>query len=356
MKTVLVTGGAGFIGSALIRLLINSTDYTVVNFDALTYAGNLETLSDVENNPRYIFYKGDICNRKDIIESLDRYRPSVVMNLAAESHVDRSIDSPLKFIDTNVLGTSNLLINCLSFYRSLDRGKSDDFVFHHISTDEVYGDLSEDAPAFTERNPYLPSSPYSASKAASDHLVRAWHRTYGLPTLITNCSNNYGPYQFPEKLVPHTILNALEGRNIPIYGDGQQIRDWLFVDDHALALKIIMENALPGETFNVGGGNELTNLQVVSSICDIMEELAPEKPAGVFKYRDLIKFVEDRPGHDSRYAVDFNKLRDTFDWKPRETFRSGIRKTVKWYLEEQGWWKRVLSGEYRLKRLGGLYE
>jgi dTDP-glucose 4,6-dehydratase len=349
---LLVTGGAGFIGSAVVRMLLNETDYEVVNLDSLTYAGNLESLFDVDKTNRYFFEHVNICDASRLKVIFDTHKPDAVMHLAAESHVDRSIDGPSEFIKTNMVGTFNLLEAARQYFLALDNNKSHSFRFHHISTDEVYGDLDGLDDLFTEKTAYSPSSPYSASKAASDHLVRAWGRTYGLPVIITNCSNNYGPYHFPEKLIPHVILNAIHGKPLPIYGDGLQIRDWLYVKDHAKALiKVVTEGKI-GETYNIGGHNEKTNLEVVQTICDLLEELSPQKPAGVINYRDLITFVKDRPGHDARYAIDASKIERELGWVPEETFESGLRKTVQWYLENTSWWKRVLSGAYRMERMG----
>lgn len=349
---VLVTGGAGFIGSSLIRHLVLREKFSVVNVDKLTYAGNSESLVDVEGSSLYCFEKVDICDEELIARIILKHRPNFIMHLAAESHVDRSINSPADFISTNIIGTFNLLQSARRYFDSLDLVEKKKFRFHHISTDEVYGDLAITDDLFTEQTPYSPSSPYSASKAASDHLVRAWGRTYGLPVIITNCSNNYGPYHFPEKLIPHTILNALHGKPLPVYGNGMQIRDWLYVDDHAKALiKVVTEGKI-GETYNIGGQNEKTNLEVVKSICELLEELAPNKPVGVNTYQDLITFVNDRPGHDSRYAIDASKIDRELNWVPQETFDTGLRKTVKWYLDNGDWWGRVLSGAYSLDRLG----
>ncbi len=349
---VLVTGGAGFIGSALIREIIQSTDYSILNIDKLTYAGNLDSLSSILLNPRYEFVMADITDSTVISEIFQSYKPSVVMNLAAESHVDRSIDSPAEFLKTNIWGTFSMLENSRRYFNSLDDKSREEFRFHHISTDEVYGDLGLMGGLFLETSPYDPSSPYSASKASADHLVRAWGRTYGLPVIVTNCSNNYGPYHFPEKFIPHVILNALKGKPLPIYGDGSQIRDWLYVEDHAKALiKVISEGNI-GETYNIGGNNEKTNLGVVNAICDLLEEMSSVKPIGVNKYHDLITFVDDRPGHDARYAIDASKIKAQLNWIPDETFETGLRKTVKWYLDNRKWWERILSGEYRLERLG----
>jgi dTDP-glucose 4,6-dehydratase len=349
---ILVTGGAGFIGSAVIRQILIDTNYDVVNVDMLTYAGNLESLPEAIDNARYCFEHIDICDSKEIARVFKQYQPTCVMHLAAESHVDRSIDGPAEFIQTNILGTFNLLEAARKYFEDLNIIEKKKFRFHHISTDEVYGDLEVTDKLFTEKTPYSPSSPYSASKAASDHLVRAWHRTYGLPVIITNCSNNYGPYHFPEKLIPHVILNAIHGRSLPIYGNGLQIRDWLYVEDHAKALLEVVTMGKIGETYNIGGHNEKTNLEVVETICGLLEELAPQKPLGVTNYRDLITFVKDRPGHDVRYAIDASKIELELGWVPEETFESGLRKTVQWYLKNTSWWERVLSGDYRMERIG----
>lgn len=352
MAKFLITGGAGFIGSAVVRHIIENTQDSAVNVDKLTYAGNLESLESVENNPRYAFEQVDICDAKTLARVFEQHQPDAVMHLAAESHVDRSIDGPVAFIETNIVGTYTLLEATRAYWNTLDAEKKAAFRFHHISTDEVYGDLEGTNDLFTETTPYAPSSPYSASKASSDHLVRAWLRTYGLPTIVTNCSNNYGPFHFPEKLIPLMILNALDGKPLPVYGNGQQIRDWLFVEDHARALyKVVTEGEI-GETYNIGGHNEKANIDVVRTICDLLEELAPNKPAGVVKYEDLITYVKDRPGHDVRYAIDAAKIGRELGWKPQETFESGIRKTVEWYLNNKKWWSRVLDGSYNRERLG----
>ncbi|HFQ5292068.1 dTDP-glucose 4,6-dehydratase [Vibrio vulnificus] len=349
---ILVTGGAGFIGSAVIRHIINHTQDSVVNLDKLTYAGNLESLSDVAESSRYVFEQVDICDRAELDRVFGQHKPDAVMHLAAESHVDRSIDGPAAFIETNIIGTYNLLEAARAYWLTLEESVKAHFRFHHISTDEVYGDLEGTDDLFTETTSYTPSSPYSASKASSDHLVRAWQRTYGFPTLVTNCSNNYGPYHFPEKLIPLMILNALDGKPLPVYGDGMQIRDWLFVEDHARALyKVVTEGEI-GETYNIGGHNEKANIEVVKTICDLLEELRPNKPAGVESYESLITYVKDRPGHDVRYAIDATKIAQELNWTPEETFDSGIRKTVEWYLNNQQWWQRVLDGSYSLERLG----
>ena len=344
---ILVTGGAGFIGSAVIRHIIYDTEYRVLNVDKLTYAGNLESLAEISDNTRYQFSKTDICDQSEIAELLHRFQPDIIMHLAAESHVDRSITGSSDFIQTNIIGTYSLLEAARHYYQKLSDDKRRSFRFHHISTDEVYGDLEGTDDLFTETTSYAPSSPYSASKASSDHLVRAWHRTYGLPIVITNCSNNYGPYHFPEKLIPLIILNALEGKPLPIYGNGQQIRDWLYVEDHARALLIVATQAKVGETYNIGGHNEHTNIDVVHSICSLLEELVPNKPEGISNYTDLITFVKDRPGHDLRYAIDATKIQEELKWSPHESFETGLRKTVQWYLYNKQWVNNVKSGEYQ---------
>lgn len=348
---ILVTGGAGFIGSALIRYIINHTADTVINIDKLTYAGNLESLESIAGNERYYFEQADICESDMISDIFCKYQPDVVMHLAAESHVDRSIDGSAAFIQTNIIGTYTLLEISRHYWNGLSNDKKATFRFHHISTDEVYGDLEDTDALFTETTPYSPSSPYSASKASSDHLVRAWLRTYSLPTIITNCSNNYGPFHFPEKLIPLMILNALEGKKLPIYGNGLQIRDWLFVEDHVRALYKVATEGVIGETYNIGGHNEKTNIEVVKTICRLLEELVPNKPDGVTEYEDLITYVTDRPGHDVRYAIDASKIERELGWKPQESFESGIRKTVEWYLDNKQWWSRVLDGSYNRERL-----
>jgi dTDP-glucose 4,6-dehydratase len=352
LKRILVTGGAGFIGSAVVRHIIEATQDSVLVLDKLTYAGNLESLLVVADNPRYSFEQVDICERAALDRVFAEYQPDVIMHLAAESHVDRSIDGPAAFIETNVVGTYTMLEAARHYWQLLDAEKKQSFRFHHISTDEVYGDLHGTDDLFTETTPYSPSSPYSASKASSDHLVRAWLRTYGLPTLVTNCSNNYGPYHFPEKLIPLVILNAVAGKPLPVYGDGAQVRDWLYVEDHARALYQVVTEGVVGETYNIGGHNERKNIEVVQTICDLLEELAPNKPQGVEKYRDLITYVKDRPGHDMRYAIDAGKIDRELGWRPQETFESGIRKTVSWYLNNEIWWRRVQDGSYAGERLG----
>ncbi len=370
---LLITGGAGFIGSAVIRYIITNTNDEVVNLDKLTYAGNLESLAEVSNSERYNFEQVDICNRAEVDRVLAQHQPDAIMHLAAESHVDRSIDGPADFIETNIVGTYTLLEAARHYWQALEGNKKADFRFHHISTDEVYGDLphpndqhnSEEAahpvgrieqseirqpnlPLFTETTPYAPSSPYSASKASSDHLVRAWRRTYGLPTLVTNCSNNYGPFHFPEKLIPLMILNALEGKPLPVYGKGDQIRDWLYVEDHARALYKVVTEGKPGETYNIGGHNEKQNIEVVQTLCDMLQELRPQEGS----YRKLITYVKDRPGHDRRYAIDASKIQKELGWVPEETFETGIRKTVQWYLDNLDWCQRVQNGSYQRERLG----
>ena len=348
---ILVTGGAGFIGSAVVRYLIQHTDDSVLNLDKLTYAGNLQSLASVDKNPRYQFVKADICDRALVDQTIAAFEPDAIMHLAAESHVDRSIDGPGEFIQTNIVGTYTLLESALSYWRNLPAEKKSTFRFHHISTDEVYGTLGATG-LFTEETAYAPNSPYSASKASSDHLVRAWRETFGLPTVLTNCSNNYGPFHFPEKLIPLVILNALAGKPLPIYGKGDQVRDWLYVEDHARALCRVVKTGKVGESYNIGGHNERKNIEVVRTICDILEDLAPNKPAGVKFYSDLITHVADRPGHDKRYAIDASKIQRELGWRPEETFETGIRKTVAWYLANGTWCQNVLSGNYQLERLG----
>lgn len=344
---ILITGGAGFIGSAVIRHIIQNTNDKVLNVDKLTYAGNLESLASVNNSPNYQFSQTDICDREKLIELFNEFEPDCIMHLAAESHVDRSILASDVFIQTNIVGTFTLLEVARHYYDKLDDDKKAKFRFHHISTDEVFGDLHGTDDLFTENTPYAPSSPYSASKASSDHLVRAWHRTYGLPIILTNCSNNYGPYHFPEKLIPLMILNALNGKPLPVYGDGNQIRDWLFVEDHACALYLVLTQGKIGESYNIGGHNEQKNIDVVHKICDILEALAPNKPANINNYKELITFVKDRVGHDVRYAIDASKIEKELGWKPIETFETGLLKTVKWYLNNETWVKNVQSGDYQ---------
>lgn len=361
---IIVTGGAGFIGSAVIRMLIKNTSHKVLNIDKLTYAGNLDSLKDIDSN-RYSFMKQDIINLDKISSVFNEFKPDAVMHLAAESHVDRSIDGPKEFIVTNIIGTYTMLDESRKYWLQLDDDKKNNFKFHHISTDEVYGDLDGPEDLFTEDTSYAPSSPYSASKASSDHLVRAWQRTYGLPTVITNCSNNYGPYHFPEKLIPLMILNALKGKPLPVYGNGQQIRDWLYVEDHARALYLVATKGQVGETYNIGGHNEKANIDVVKTICELLEEFLPFKsnskisgrhpglaPGSPESYSALITYVKDRPGHDVRYAIDASKIERELSWKPEESFETGIRKTVEWYLNNKTWWQRVLDGSYSMERFG----
>lgn len=350
-KTFLITGGAGFIGSAVVRELINNSEHRVINIDKLTYAGNLESLTSIADDPRYTFIQADICDAQAMQQAFAEHQPDIVMHLAAESHVDRSIDGPAEFIQTNILGTYTLLEAARNYWAQLKQDqpeKAAQFRFHHISTDEVYGDLEGTEDLFTEETSYAPSSPYSASKASSDHLVRAWQRTFGLPTLVTNCSNNYGPYHFPEKLIPLMILNALAGKPLPVYGDGKQIRDWLYVEDHARALILVAQKGGIGETYNIGGHNEKQNIEVVHTLCEILQELQPKAS----RYQDLITYVKDRPGHDVRYAIDASKIEKELGWVPQETFETGLRKTVEWYLNNQNWWQRVLDGSYQGERLG----
>jgi len=351
-KTILVTGGAGFIGSALIKHIIDNTEHSVVNVDKLTYSGNLESLVTIEKSKNYFFEQVDICNEGELQRVFQENRPDLIIHLAAESHVDRSIDGPSEFIQTNIVGTFNLLEQSKNYWQSLKNNKKENFRFLHVSTDEVYGDLGELTDSFSEDTSYDPSSPYSASKASSDHLVRAWYRTYGLPVLITNCSNNYGPYQFPEKLIPHIILNALEGKNLPIYGDGKQIRDWLYVDDHVLALMNVALNANIGETYNIGGNNEIENIDVVRKVCSILDKLVPNKLNGMSSFNELISYVKDRPGHDVRYAINANKIIKDLNWQPQEDFNSGIQKTVEWYLDNKLWCENIKNGSYKFERLG----
>jgi dTDP-glucose 4,6-dehydratase len=346
---IAVTGGAGFIGSALIRYLINNTDHKVVNIDKLTYAGNLNSLVDIDKDTRYIFERKDICNKHAMERIFQKYQPDIVMHLAAESHVDRSIDGPTEFLNTNVVGTYTLLETALTYWRDLSSDKKKQFRFLHVSTDEVFGSLNKEG-MFREDTPYQPNSPYSSSKASSDHFVRAWYHTYGLPIVITNCSNNYGPFQFPEKLIPVVILNALKGKPIPVYGEGINVRDWVFVDDHVNALLAVIDKGKIGETYLVGTRNELKNLDIIRKICSLMDEMVPE-PA-VIKHESLIEFVKDRPGHDLRYAIDPGKIERELKWKPSYSFEQGLRTTVKWYLKNQVWCDQILNGSYRLERLG----
>jgi dTDP-glucose 4,6-dehydratase len=350
----LVTGGAGFIGSAVVRHIISNTTNCVVNVDKLTYAGNVNSVAEVEGNTRYTFEQADICDSEVMASLFIKHQPDAVMHLAAESHVDRSIDGPAAFIETNIVGTYNLLEAARNYWKSLPEERRHAFRFHHISTDEVFGDLHGTDDLFTETTSYAPSSPYSASKASSDHLVRAWHRTYGLPVVVTNCSNNYGPYHFPEKLIPLMILNALAGKPLPVYGKGNQIRDWLYVEDHARALYKVVTEGVIGETYNIGGHNEKQNIEVVKTLCSILEELAPLKDSTLTipSYESLITYVTDRPGHDMRYAIDAIKIEKELGWKPEETFETGLRKTVQWYLNNKDWWQAVLDGSYKLERLG----
>ncbi len=345
---IFVTGGAGFIGSAVIREILSHTNHSVVNIDKLTYAANLSSLPNVDDK-RYFFEKIDISDNAGIRKLFQKYNPDYVMHLAAESHVDRSIENPIDFIQTNIVGTFNLLNCSLDYFKNSNNNQvKKNFKFHHISTDEVYGDLVDKDVFFTEKTPYDPSSPYSASKASSDHLVRAWHRTYGLPISITNCSNNYGPYHFPEKLIPHMILNCLHENHLPIYGDGMQIRDWLYVEDHAKALLKVLFEGKNGETYNIGGNNEKTNIYVVKKICRLLDEMRPRKKGS---YIDLIKYVDDRPGHDQRYAIDASKIKNDLNWMPEETFESGIKKTIKWYLDNEAWWQNILNRTYNLGKI-----
>ena len=340
---ILVTGGAGFIGSAVVRYIIKNTTDTVINIDKLTYAGNLASLSEIDESPKYFFEQFDICDKTQLKRVFKKYKPDAVMHLAAESHVDRSINNAADFIKTNIVGTYTLLNEACNYWEKLSNRKKEVFRFHHVSTDEVFGDLKLNDKLFCEDTPYKPSSPYAASKASSDHLVRAWYRTYGLPTIITNCSNNYGPYHFPEKLIPLVILNALDGKELPIYGDGLQIRDWLFVEDHAHALYLVLTKGKVGETYNIGGHNEKKNIEVVNKICALLDDLVEDKPKNVKSFSDLIKYVSDRPGHDLRYAIDASKIENDLGWKPKESFDSGIRKTIEWYLNNSEWCSQVMK-------------
>ncbi len=347
--TIIITGGAGFIGSAVVRQMIDETGETVVNLDKLTYAGNLESLGAARDDPRHVFEQTDICDGEAVARVFIRHRPRAVMHLAAESHVDRSIDGPADFIETNIVGTCTLLEAARKYWDGLEGAERGAFRFHHVSTDEVYGTLGAEG-LFTEETPYSPNSPYSASKASSDHLVRAWHETYGLPVVITNCSNNYGPYQFPEKLIPVLILKALAGEKLPIYGKGENVRDWLYVEDHAAALRLVLEKGRVGETYNVGGRTERTNIDVARAVCSILDELLPDSPHR--PHENLITFVADRPGHDLRYAIDSSKIERELGWSQKESFESGLKRTVAWYLENRIWWQRILSGDYQVERIG----
>ena len=349
---ILITGGAGFIGSALIRYIMAYQEDSILNVDCLTYAGNLNSIKDSINNERYSFAKVNICDQKKMEELFLSFKPDIVMHLAAESHVDRSIDGAEAFIETNIVGTFRMLEASRNYWQTLEGAAKEKFRFHHISTDEVYGDLHEEDGLFSEDNPYQPSSPYSASKASADHLVRAWNRTYDLPVVISNCSNNYGPYQFPEKLILNTLLCALNGKELPVYGNGEQIRDWLYVDDHVRALILVAKKGQIGETYNIGGHNEVMNIHVVEKICEILEEINAPKPVGVDTFSQLIKFVTDRPGHDNRYAIDASKIKNELGWIPNETFDSGLRKTIIWYLDNKEWWQKILLDEYQLERIG----
>jgi len=351
-KIFLVTGGSGFIGANFIQYLLkNDLAKKIINLDKLTYAGNPQNLLKFEHDDRYVFNQGDICDQEHVRELIQLHHPDIIVNFAAESHVDRSIDGPADFIQTNIVGTSVLLQEALQYFKKLDREKSTDFRFHHVSTDEVFGSLGEEG-FFTEETPYDPSSPYSASKAASDHLVRAWHRTFGLPAIISNCSNNYGPFQFPEKLIPLMILNCLAEESLPVYGTGENVRDWLYVDDHCEAIYTIIEKGKIGETYNVGGNNEIQNIEIVNTICSILDEIKPSENGN--SYTDLITYVKDRPGHDFRYAIDSSKLKNELNWSPNETFESGIKKTINWYLENQSWWQDIQNNTYQQERLGVL--
>ena len=349
---VLITGGAGFIGSALIRYLIKNTDYEVLNYDALKYSGNLNSLKSIEKSKRYSFIHGDIRDTKKLDNALMEFKPNGIMHLAAESHVDRSINNALPFIETNIIGTYSLLSSSYKYLRSLKKDVKNEFTFLHVSTDEVYGDISPLDPPCNESQPYNPSSPYSASKASSDHLVNSWFRTYDFPAVISNCSNNYGPFHFPEKFIPHIILNSIHGKNIPIYGDGQQVRDWIYVDDHVRGLIQVFEKGKHGESYNIGASNEITNIEIANMICEILDKKIDTKPNNINSFKELINFVADRPGHDRRYSLDSSKMKKSIGWMANESFESGLRKTVQWYLENEDWWQEILDGDYILERIG----
>ncbi len=349
---IFITGGAGFIGSALIRHIINNTSYEVLNYDALKYSGNLNSLSSIQDSKRYSFVKGDICEYQILKDTIFAFKPDGIIHLAAESHVDRSIDDPSPFIYTNILGTYNLLDISNKYIKLIDQTKDSKFTFQHVSTDEVYGDLHPLEPPCDENHFYAPSSPYSASKASSDHLVKSWNKTFNFPSIITNCSNNYGPFHFPEKLIPTIILNAIHGKNIPIYGDGQQVRDWIYVDDHAKGLLTVFEQGKHGQTYNIGASNEIRNIEIAHLICELLDEMNPITIASLESYKDLITFVTDRPGHDKRYAIDSSKIKTSLGWKPEESFESGLRKTVQWYLDNKSWWEPILKQDFALTRIG----
>jgi len=351
-KKILITGGAGFIGSALIRYLIKNTSHEILNFDALKYSGNLQSLRSIETSERYSFVHGDICDPLILKKTFDDFRPDGVINLAAESHVDRSIDDAAPFIQTNIVGTYSLLNASMTYWKNLDKSLKDSFRFLHVSTDEVYGDIDPSEPPCSESKSYDPSSPYSASKASSDHLIKSWHRTFQFPAIITNCSNNYGPFHFPEKFIPHIILNSLHGKKIPIYGDGQQVRDWIFVDDHVRGLLMAFEQGAYGETYNIGASNEIKNIEIAAMVCKLLDECVEEKPDNISSFNELITFVEDRPGHDKRYAINSSKIQIALGWYPEESFESGLRKTVQWYLDNEHWWQPILKENYSLERLG----
>ena len=349
---IFITGGAGFIGSALIRYLIEHTNHQILNYDALRYSGNLKSLRSIENSSQYNFIEGDICDAKLLAETLKDFQPTGVMHLAAESHVDRSIDNAAPFIHTNIVGTYTLLSSCQEYLNLLSSDLKNQFTFLHVSTDEVYGDIDPSEPPCSELHSYDPSSPYSASKASSDHLVRSWYRTYNFPAVITNCSNNYGPFHFPEKFIPHIILNSLHGKNIPIYGDGQQVRDWIYVDDHVRGLFLAFQKGTHGETYNIGASNEIKNIEIATMVCNLLDELVHEKPNNIDSFQELITFVQDRPGHDKRYAINSSKIQNELGWIPNESFESGFRKTVQWFLDNEQWWKPILDNDYALKRIG----